>query len=36
MAYKRTINSTNAVELRNIGKFFHKIMYKLENIVSNV
>lgn len=34
VAYKRTINSTNAVELWYIGKYLYKVRFKWENKIS--
>jgi hypothetical protein len=36
VAYKRTINCTNAVELKHTEKYLHKIRCKLGNKISNI
>jgi hypothetical protein len=36
VAYKRTINCTNATELKNIGKYLFKTRRKWENTISTI
>jgi hypothetical protein len=36
VAYKRMINCTSAVELRNIGGYLYKVRCKWENKISKV
>jgi hypothetical protein len=36
IAYKNTVNRTNAVELKNIGKYLSKIKCKHENKISTI
>jgi hypothetical protein len=36
VTYKRMINFTNAVELRDMGKYLYKIRCKWENKISNI
>jgi hypothetical protein len=36
VAYKRIINCTNAIELRNTGKYLYKIRYKWDNKINNI
>jgi hypothetical protein len=36
VTYKRAINCTNAVELRNIGKYLYEIRCKWENKISSI
>jgi hypothetical protein len=36
IAYKKIINCTNIIELRNVGTYLYKIRYKWENKISNL
>jgi hypothetical protein len=36
LAYKKIINCTNAVELRNIGNYLYKTRRKWENKIRNL
>jgi hypothetical protein len=36
IAYKKIINRTNSIELRNIGIYLYKIEYKWENKIGNL
>jgi hypothetical protein len=36
MVYKRTTNSTDAVELRHIGKYLYKVTHKWENKINKI